>query len=258
MIEPPAAFWCRIPSRPNFGDALTPWLIRRVTGQEARFCSPEDPRHKYMVTGSIVALAGAATTVWGAGIMDAGDKLDPRATFVAVRGPLTRARALACGAACPEVYGDPALLLPRLHAPRAPRKEGIAIAPHFSERPRLLAPGDRPSWLRLLDMQKPVENVIAEIRACSLVAATSLHGLIVSHAFGVPAVWLELRPLPSGDGSKFRDYLRSIGCSRERPLRCPIRDIDQSLLRAHAIDPPTPADLDLDALWDCCPFRRDP
>ena len=255
MTESNAAFWCRIPSRPNFGDALTPWLIRRIGGREARYRPADNPRHKYLVTGSVITLARAPVTVWGSGIMDADDRVDPGARLLAVRGPLTRDRAHACGADCPPVYGDPALLLPRLHSPRAPRPEGIALAPHFSDRPRLLAPADRRPWLRVLDMQRPVETVIADIRACTLVVATSLHGLIVAHAYGVPAVWLELRPLPSGDGSKFRDYLASIGCDREQPLRDPLHALDPARLRTEVIAPPTRSDLDLDPLWACCPFR---
>src|SRR5262245_31354546 len=109
------AFWCRIPSRANFGDAVTPWLIRRITGRVPMFTAPEAPALKYFVTGSIIAHAGRHSTVWGSGIMNWSDAISSEAALVAVRGPLTRERALACGAACPEVYGDPALLLPRFY-----------------------------------------------------------------------------------------------------------------------------------------------
>jgi len=34
------AFWCRIPSQDNVGDRLTLWLIRRITGQPARWVPP--------------------------------------------------------------------------------------------------------------------------------------------------------------------------------------------------------------------------
>ena len=63
--------------------------------------------------GSVAALAGPGAIVWGAGVMNADDRIDPRAELVAVRGPLTREAALRSGVPCPPVYGDPALLVPR-------------------------------------------------------------------------------------------------------------------------------------------------
>src|SRR5690242_4901490 len=106
------AFWCRIPSRPNFGDALTPWLIRRLAGRPPLFVRPEDPRVKYFAAGSILSYVGPRCIVWGSGIATDDDLVLPAAQLLAVRGPLSRAAALACGGKCPEVYGDPALLLP--------------------------------------------------------------------------------------------------------------------------------------------------
>lgn len=133
----PRAFWCRIPSRPNFGDALTPWLINRLAGCYPRFVMPDDPQPKFLVCGSIVGLAGRGCTVWGAGLMWRDEAISPASSFLAVRGPRTRARALACGADCPAVFGDPALLLPRLHVPPSVPRTGLGFVPHFSDRPRL-------------------------------------------------------------------------------------------------------------------------
>ena len=254
MREPLSAFWCRIPSRPNFGDALTPWLIRRITGKHPVFVMPEHPRRKYFVTGSIVNLAGPACIVWGAGIMYADDYISPHASLLAVRGPLTRRRALSLGVHCPQVYGDPALLLPRLYRPPVPEASGIGLALHFSDRARLAGTMRLPDGLRLIGMQDPVESVIDQISGCELVVSSSLHGLIVSHAYGIPAVWAEFRPLPSGDGSKFRDYLQSIDCQVTEPLRLQADRLDPAQLRSHKIDPPSA--FDLDALWRACPFRR--
>lgn len=251
---PVAAFWCRVPSRPNFGDALTPWLIQRLTGRYPTFRWPGDPCHKYLVAGSIAGLAGPACTVWGSGIMDADDRIGRGATLLAVRGPLTRARAIGCGVDCPEALGDPALLLPRLYRPPRIGGGGIGLALHFSDYPRLLGRADRPLWTRLIDMQGRIPAVIDRLAACDLVATSSLHGLIVAHAYGVPATWIEFRPLPSGDGSKFRDYLLSIGCRRDGPLHLSPRRLDPDLLREHSIEAPDPAELDLGPLRRSCPF----
>jgi pyruvyltransferase len=251
MADHIRAFWCRVPSRPNVGDALTPWLIHRLTGIYPRFVWPDSPAHKYLVTGSIAALARRSSTVWGAGILCSDDHISPDATLLAVRGPLTRARARATGARSPMVLGDPAMILPRLYAPPAPPPEGIGLALHFSDRPRL-APLRVSERVRVIDMQWPVEVAIDAIRSCELVASSSLHGIIIAHAYGVPATWVEFTPLPSGDGSKFRDHLQCIGSDRDQPLRLDLRQIDEGQLWMHAVSPPEA--FDVDALWQSCPF----
>jgi pyruvyltransferase len=257
---PVHAFWCRIPSRPNFGDALTPWLIRRITGRFPLFVAGDAEIPKYFVTGSVIAYAGRHSTVWGSGIINGDDSISPEATLAAVRGPLTRARALACGAACPEVYGDPALLLPRLYTPPTRRRQGVGIVPHFSDMPRLatatwVTSGGRcPADRRLIDVQGAVESVIDEIASCEVVASSSLHGIITAHAYGVPAAWVKFRDLPAGDDSKFHDYFLSVGIDPPSPLRAVDDALDADEVRAHAM---APGWLELDALWRACPFAAE-
>src|SRR5262249_1403641 len=147
------AFWCRLPSRANFGDALTPWLIRRIAGRHPIFVRPEDPRPKFFVVGSVIAYATRACTVWGAGIMDSSDPISPAARLLAVRGPLTRARAIARGVECPEIYGDPALLLPRFYQPAAGERSRGGLVGHFSDMPRLVSHGRVPEEFQLIDIQ---------------------------------------------------------------------------------------------------------
>jgi pyruvyltransferase len=247
------AFWCRIPSRPNFGDALTPWLIRKLNGSYPRFVRPDDLRHKYFAVGSIVRYSGPACTIWGSGIMNRYDPISPDARLLAVRGPLTRARALECGAECPEIFGDPALLLPRLYQAPMMKRLGGGLVPHFADAPRLSAAPRLPGQLRLIDIQDPIESVIDQITSCEFVISSSLHGLITSHAYGVPAVWVKFRALPSGDDSKFHDYFLSLGQEPPMPVWIQGGDIPLDELAAKATVPEFR--LDLDSLWAACPFR---
>jgi pyruvyltransferase len=251
-----AAFWCRIPSRPNFGDALTPWLIRQISGQYPQFRWPSDGRHKFLAVGSIVGMANATSTVWGAGIMNLSDDICPMATLLAVRGPLTRARALACGAACPETYGDPALLLPRFYAARPSDRFRLGLAPHFSDMPRLRSIRSGARDLCLIDMQDPIKQVVDQIASCQIVASSSLHGLIASHAYGIPAVWVQFRPLPSGDDSKFHDYFLAMGQQPPEPVRLDYELSHLDGLEDRATLPPSA--FDVEPLWQACPFRRGP
>ncbi|MBG0794475.1 polysaccharide pyruvyl transferase family protein [Methylocystis sp. H62] len=249
--RPVLAFWCRIPSRPNFGDALTPWLIRRITGRTPHFALPEDPRDKLFVTGSILAFATARCTVWGSGVMNADDHVSPAARLLAVRGPLSGRRARACGADCPEVYGDPALLLPRFLPPPALKRKGPSLVAHFSDLARL--GGRVPPGLVLIDIQAGIEEVVAQICRSEWVLSSSLHGLIVSHAYGVPAAWVSFRDLPSGDGSKFHDHYAALGV--EPPSAAHLAD-DCAGFASLASKAWSPASLDTEALWRSCPFRQ--
>lgn len=257
-LKPISAFWCRNPSRPNFGDALTPWLIRHIHGRTPRFALPSTADPTYLVTGSILAQAGPRCIVWGAGIMTRRDPICPQARLLAVRGPLSRKRALECGVDCPEVYGDPALLLPLFHRPRRPntRPTVIGLLPHFSDLPRLPAAWHHTAELRVIDLQQPIERVIDQLVGCDWVASSSLHGLVASHAYGIKAAWLRFRELPSGDDSKFRDYLQSVGLADYEPLRSAD---DQLPLETLAEQACLPVQLpDLQRLWQACPFRGQP
>ena len=251
--DPIRAFWCRIPSLPNFGDALTPWLIRKLTGRYPSFLPPEDRREKYFVTGSIMEYTGAACTVWGSGIVSRADRISPKAKLIAVRGPLTRDRAQACGAQCPQVYGDPALLLPRLYRPPAIERSGAGLVAHFSDKPRLAASLRSTAGLKLIDIQAPIESVIDQIVSCEFIASSSLHGIIASHAYGIPAVWVRFRRLPSGDDSKFHDYLLSVGLNSQEPVCVNYDKLSLADLSRRVALPVLP--FDLEPLWNACPFR---
>jgi pyruvyltransferase len=183
--------------------------------------------------------------------MAADDLIDPAATFLAVRGPLTRARALACGADCPEVVGDPGLLLATLRSAAGVMRSGVGIAPHFSDRPHI---GDRWSGsaeVRIIDLQEPVEVVADAIAGCELVVTSSLHAMIACHSYGVPVVWGQFRPLPSGDGSKFADHLLAVGLEVRPPVHLRYDFVDLDRLAGSITGP---ARLDLAGLWRSCPF----
>jgi pyruvyltransferase len=246
------AFWCRIPSRPNFGDALTPWLIRHITGRSPVFVPPGTPRNHYLVTGSVVAYAGSFSTVWGAGIMNRNDTVSPEATYLAVRGPLTRSRALECGAQCPEVFGDPAMLLPRFYQATVSTRKGMGLALHFSDFARLGDALRRSDEFEVIDMQAPVERVIDQLAGCEVVASSSLHGLIAAQAYGTPAVWVKFRDLPSGDDSKFRDYLLATDQQVRGPVWLDEHNLELSPAFEEVSSAPRPR---LDGLWNACPFK---
>ncbi|SKC35839.1 polysaccharide pyruvyl transferase family protein [Krasilnikoviella flava] len=197
--------------RPNFGDLLSPWLVRKMTGKKVVVADRTKPH--YMVIGSIISQATAGTVVWGSGTYgtEGRDEVSPDAQYTAVRGPLTRAKLGASkgfGIEVPEVYGDPALLLPLYYLPKVPITHEYGVVVRWSERRWARAtfgPG-----VKLIDFARTdVEAVVRELLSCKRVVTSSLHGLIVADAYGIPNAWLASAS-PRGGVYKFYDYFASV------------------------------------------------
>lgn len=128
-------------------------------------------------------------------------KLDIRA----VRGPETRRILLAMGIECPEVYGDPAVLMPLIYQGKAERnqKEYLVI-PHYS---KLSNYKGTPSVLGTFTSN--YLDFIDKMLEAKLVISSSLHGIILAEAYGIPAVML--CDTPSEDITKYKDWYYSTG-----------------------------------------------
>ena len=63
-------------------------------------------------------LTNKNTIIWGAGVIDDKANLPAKPLKVlAVRGPLSRKYLLKKGIECPEIYGDPAMLMKYIYKP---------------------------------------------------------------------------------------------------------------------------------------------
>lgn len=106
-----------------------------------------------------------------------------------------------------EVYGDPALLLPLVYTPQVKEKFKYGIIPHMRDYAKIIKeyPKDK-----IINLNDRIENVIDNINSCEYIISTSLHGVIVAHAYGVPAIWVKEGYIYT-DGIKFQDYFSSVG-----------------------------------------------
>ncbi|WP_442930543.1 polysaccharide pyruvyl transferase family protein [Mycobacterium sp. NBC_00419] len=173
---------------------------------------PDDSEDKRLLTiGSIINIAAQqGDTVWGSGVHGNFLPLQtplPALDVRAVRGPLTAEVLRQNGIAVPEIYGDPALLIPHLWSDSelgiTRGTGGTVIVPNFYD----LAGAPRGSI-------NPRGNVLARVRAIASaekVIASSLHGVIIAEAYGVPAV---LVASSSEKPFKYEDYYQGTG----RPL----------------------------------------
>lgn len=71
----------------------------------------------------------------------------------------------------------------------------------------------------MLDLTDPIESILEGIAGSRVTLSTSLHGVIVSHAFGVPSLWITADEARGnslhGDDVKFKDYFESVGLAQE-------------------------------------------
>ena len=158
--------------------------------------------------------------IWGSGIINSKENF-VESDFKAVRGFHTINRIKELGYEVPTVVGDPALLLPLINPKINPKKENkIAIIPHYQHYNFLKQ--KLSEEVKIIDLLDSIENILHDINASELVLSTSLHGIIVSHAYQIPALWVEFEELSNnkllGDDVKFHDYLSSVKINSYEPL----------------------------------------
>ena len=203
----------------NFGDALAPWIARKLTGHRPVYATGGAGYEHYILGGSILNWAGKGSKVWGAGLADSSNFVNSAAEIFAVRGPHTLARAIASKARCPAIFGDPAMLLPHLYSVDVLMNDRIGIVPHYVDQFRVNEWYRGDERYQIISVFDSVESVIDQIASCRRIISSSLHGLIVAHAYGIPAVWAKFSDSVLGDGTKFRDYLSIIGWDEiSRPI----------------------------------------
>lgn len=162
--------------------------------------------------GSILDYAGKNDIVWGSGFREDSSKT-ACTDFRLVRGNLTRKKI-----GCPSVkIGDPVLALPSFYKPKKKQlKFPITIIPHYTEY-QYFNNLYSSSYNVLKIESKDVETFVDSVANSEYVLSTSLHGIIIAHAYGVPVVWIKKGYIKSSD-FKFYDYFSSVGVRCERPL----------------------------------------
>ncbi|CAF3114582.1 unnamed protein product [Rotaria sp. Silwood2] len=202
----------------NFGDKLSHILVQSIVNfnltvitnfREKSFCK----KPKLLAIGSIIHFACPHDVIWGSGLLDSSHFI-PRWKSLsnltidirAVRGPRTRRILMSkFNLTIPEIYGDPALLLPYyLTSFKRSTKPIIRrlLILHYRD-----ASGNIsiPEVSRVVTVSAflPWKELLSLIVQSQLVISTSLHGIILAEAFEIPA---RLLKSPLVDLFKFHDY----------------------------------------------------
>lgn len=222
----------------NFGDLLSRYIVERLSGKSVVKYQYKPVLPHFCAIGSILNRNEICSPafVWGSGFISPQNKYKIKFTairqilrgsfgkpyFYAVRGKLTRNILLESGFECPEVYGDPALLMPFLYKPqRIVKKYRLGIICHnaHEQLPEFLA-GNLNGVLKIPINRhyKKITEFIEEVCSCDIIISSSLHGLIIANAYGVPVVRMvvkghSLHPNKSDESRqdfKFKDYLSGL------------------------------------------------
>jgi hypothetical protein len=251
-------FWCTSKFEKNFGDELSPYIVKKISNREVICLDPiYQPnisifnklisllsyirnysffklltnlyyRHTthLLAIGSIINQANSHSLVWGSGIINKDEHVES-AKFLAVRGPLTRSHLLNLGYYVPDKLGDPGLLIKKFYKPKSIKKIKIGIIPHTSDYNFINQFITNPDIV-VIDLRTEfVEELIDIIYSCNLIISSSLHGIIVSHSYDIPALWFKFKDSVGGDDIKFLDYFLSVNIDQKIPFSfgdCNIND----------------------------------
>ena len=210
-------------SKENFGDLLGKYLTEKISGKNVVWIHPKKWHLQdlfspiYVTIGSILAQVNSKCIIWGSGVISK-DAIIKKAKFLAVRGPRTREVLMNLGYHVPEIYGDPAILLPKYYHPEIPKKYSLGIVPHYTDYKAIKELYASEKEVLIIDlMTNEIEPTADLFLQCERIISSSLHGLIISHSYNVPSVWVQFSDKLFGDGIKFQDYFESVGISNYIP-----------------------------------------
>lgn len=237
----------------NFGDTSVPYMLGKL-GIPFIF-THHTIEKKILMTGSILGVGGRKNTiVWGSGIIQKNIKPLSDCHYRAVRGPRTLEKIKSVGVDINRTaLGDPAMLLPRVYQPSQEKKYKLGIIPHMVDynyvRKHVIDNAEKFSNTIIIDANtntRQIENFIDKVNQCEKIVATSLHGIICAHAYGIPAKWMKVSDRLCGDDIKFQDHFESVGLYNQTSI---------GLIESESIEIETfESKLDLEPLWSCRPW----
>lgn len=241
----------------NVGDELGPYIISKLTGKNIRHIPIVDNTfitfikliRRFIKSDKGTTLKEALITplidktilsigsiiehnsrtdslIWGSGLICENGKVT-KANYYAVRGNLTKAIINRHGIDV-QAIGDPAILLPFVYTPKPKKTYDFGIIPHYSHY-NIVKKNINDNSIAIIDMMGDIEETIDHIYSCSYTLASSLHGLIISHAYGIKSLWFNDISLPKLylGSFKFLDYLSTIDPELKTPQAINIKNFNK-------------------------------
>lgn len=241
----------------NFGDELSAYLVKRITGREVKE-QANPSKHCLIAIGSLLneVTMFSAAYIWGTGCRapcyfrcNRLHKLFPLNRFIyhrlwgqyfnrsiisVLRGPLTYELVAKLGFPKPKAYGDPGILMPYFYTPQSLDKKyklGIIFHQVHAHIPQILDKDIRYISINR-STDKEIHEFIDEVCACDAILSSSLHGLIIAQAYGIPARNFFVKDLPicADESFKFKDYLLGTGQNIAKQLILSQADLNNKKL----------------------------
>lgn len=254
-------------SKENYGDLLGKYLVEKISGKEVVFAWPKKFSIYdwftpiYVTIGSILANVNHKCIVWGSGIVSKEYPIK-NAKFIAVRGPQTRTFLLNQGFEVPEIYGDPALLMPKYYNPEIEKEYKIGIVPHYRDYKLVADLYKNDTSILIIDLMTcDVEGTTNQFLKCEKIMSSSLHGIIVAHAYGIPAVWQKFSNDVFGDDIKYQDYFESVSMkfypSDIKNEKMSFDDLEHLFNNKETLPKPEKIEALCKSLMAVCPFKNE-
>lgn len=252
----------------NLGDELSAYLIYQITRQQPKMVKANS-LNKFDAIGSIITdeTLYSGDQIWGSGLLDDWT-LKPRrfslfpvtyafnrffihyfpkfSHICALRGPLSRKAILSSfypkDLTVPEIFGDPGLLLPYVYQPKSCQKKyraGIVlhqihpVEPLQAALAALQQHNSQFDDICIINITRQgndqIEAFIDELNQCEHILSTSLHGIILGQAYGIPTAFIQNIGQPLQDNSlfKFHDYF--LGTEQEAVMPYQFKDYQELL-----------------------------
>lgn len=228
----PVVYW---DGEPNFGDMIGPYLISKITGYPV-INIIDTTESGFITVGSIMHHVNRkGMVVWGSGLIEQPTdqlmrlikKFEPE--VLSVRGKETATLLEKAGVKVSDVnaLGDPALIMPMFYKPDIERdRNEVAVCPHYTHKSSFIDCFSGGDGLVIVDVQRDLECVIDDIVSAKVCISTSLHGIIIAQAYGVPWVWLEVMDNNlRGNDFKFKDFFSTLNACQVTRVRITLNEL---------------------------------
>ena len=202
----------------NWGDKVNPYIVEKLTGKKvissnSIFNFLNKP--EILGIGSIIVGDLSNYVIWGSGIISEKTTLLTKPKEVlALRGYSTLHKIREVGGDC-DVFGDPVLLFPEIFSDKkSEKKYKYGIVPHFKDKSSVgiqkIIALNNPE-IKIIDIQSGTEEFVIDVLSCENILSSSLHGLILAEAYGIPTCRLVFSEKLLGGDFKFYDYYSGVG-----------------------------------------------
>ncbi len=226
----------------NVGDYLSLVIVQEILKEKNINIGKTVSKTKHLYGVGSVLLGYQDATIWGSGfVYDVSKyrsfkleailhKVLHKTDIRAVRGPETKRILEKMGLNCPETYGDPAILLPRFYSPDIAEKKPFVVVPHYTKYDRY-----KGLWPTASTFVREWKQAVDAICQAEFVISSSLHGIIIAEAYGIPAVML--KDTPSTDITKYKDWYEATG-RKELPIVSSVEEALEKYESGKVLPPP--------------------